>query len=643
MPDRSTQFILWFDEIGIEDVGLVGGKNASLGEMYRLLTSKGVRIPNGFAITAAAYRYILQHAGIEDEIKRALKGLDTHDVEDLARRGHRVRELIRNADIPVDLRAQIIAAYNKLSREYKSEEVDVAVRSSATAEDLPDASFAGQQETYLNVHGETALIESVKDCFASLFTNRAISYRVDKKFDHFKVALSIGVQKMVRSDLATSGVMFTVDTETGFKDVVFVTGIYGLGENIVQGAVNPDEYFVFKPTLKAGFKPIVKKVLGEKSMRMVYSMEGNKATKNVPVAKEDQQKFCLSDDEVLKLAEWGMIVEDHYTEVKGKWTPMDLEWAKDGKLNQLFIVQARPETVQSRNRHDVIESQQLLQKGKVLAQGKSVGDKIGQGPAHVITDVKDIARFKEGEVLITEMTDPDWEPIMKKASAIVTNRGGRTCFAGDTKVLTNRGFRTMMQIHEDYEHLLVPSLNRETLKLEWKPIIAVMKRRAPLIEISTSLTGRQAMNRLRLTPDHKMIGIEKRNIVDREIGEMMQKGDHLVIAQRVPGIGESTSTEQRFAYLLGALSTDGHISLTSRHGEVTFVQKPTPEKEAFIGEVISVMRATFGKNALVRPKPLSTGMIRGVPANGTANSYRWFGKLMASELLLEREGLVETL
>jgi len=429
VSDKSSQFVLWFDEIGIEDVGLVGGKNASLGEMYRLLAPKGVRIPNGFAITAYAYRYLIERAGIQEELKRALKGLDTMDVEDLARRGHRIREMIRNSDIPLELRQAIVDAYHKLSKGYKGDDVDVAVRSSATAEDLPDASFAGQQETYLNVHGETALLEAVKNCFASLFTNRAISYRVDKGFDHFKVALSIGVQKMVRSDLATSGVMFTLDTESGFKDVVFITGIYGLGENIVQGAVNPDEYVVFKSTLKQGFKPIIKKVLGEKSMRMVYSMEGNKATRNVPVAKEEQQKFCLSDKEVLQLAEWGVIIEDHYTEVKGRWTPMDMEWAKDGETDQLFIVQARPETVQSRKPKDVIKSYQLTQKGKVLAEGKSVGDKIGQGPAHVITNVKDIARFKDGEVLITEMTDPDWEPIMKKASAIVTNRGGRTCHA----------------------------------------------------------------------------------------------------------------------------------------------------------------------------------------------------------------------
>jgi len=427
MVSKSRAFILRFDQIGIGDVALVGGKNASLGEMYLHLTAKGIRVPNGFAITAYAYRYLLEKAGVEDDLRRVLKGLNTSDVHNLALRGHRIREIIRNCEFPIELRHAIIDAYHKLSKEYRSREVDVAVRSSATAEDLPEASFAGQQETYLNVHGESALMDACKNCFASLFTNRAISYREDKGFDHFKVALSIGVQKMVRSDLATSGVMFTLDTETGFKDAVFITGSYGLGENIVQGAVNPDEYYVFKPTLRLGYTPIIRKVLGEKSMRMVYSMEGAKATRNVAVPKEEQQIFCLSDKEVLMLAKWGMIIEDHYSAVKKKWTPMDIEWAKDGRLNQLFIVQARPETVQSQKRRDVIETYQLLQKSKVLAQGKSVGDKIGQGVANVITDVKDIAEFKDGQVLVTEITDPDWEPVMKKASAIVTNRGGRTC------------------------------------------------------------------------------------------------------------------------------------------------------------------------------------------------------------------------
>lgn len=426
---RDKEFILWFKDLRIEDVPLVGGKNASLGEMYRELTRKGVRIPNGFAITAHAYRHLLQHSGIEKEMRGLLAGLDVKNVKQLAERGRKVRELIRRAEFPDDLRLEINKAYALLSKEYRSADVDVAVRSSATAEDLPEASFAGQQETYLNIVGEHALLDACRNCFASLFTNRAIAYRAEKGFDHFKVYLSIGVQKMVRSDLASSGVMFTLDTESGFPHVCFVTSSYGLGENVVQGAVNPDEFYVFKPTLAKGFKPIIQKVLGEKAIKMVYAAEGPHPTKNVPTVPDDQKKFSLSDDEVIQLAKWGAIVEDHYSHKKGKWTPMDLEWAKDGQSGKLFIVQARPETVQSQKSRTVLEEYKLKQKGKVLAMGKSVGNKIGQGVAQVIKDAKQIEHFRPGDVLVTEMTDPDWVPIMRMAKAIVTNKGGRTCHA----------------------------------------------------------------------------------------------------------------------------------------------------------------------------------------------------------------------
>ncbi|MBD3310856.1 phosphoenolpyruvate synthase [Candidatus Woesearchaeota archaeon] len=426
--DKDTTFILWFDQLGIDDVPLVGGKNASLGEMYRNLAPKGVNIPNGFAVTAAAYRYLLEKSGTEDDIKNALEGLNTRDVEDLAKKGEKVRSIIRNADFPPELRDAIFEAYSNLEKQY-GEGVDVAVRSSATAEDLPTASFAGQQETYLNIRGPEQLLEACKKCFASLFTNRAISYREDKGFDHFKVYLSIGVQKMVRSDLACSGVMFSIDTESGFKDAVFITGSYGLGENVVQGAVNPDEYNVFKPTLKKGFRPIISRKLGDKSIKMIYTMEGNKTTKNVDVPVSERNRFVLSDDEVITLARWACTVEDHYSEKAGHFKPMDMEWAKDGETGQLFIVQARPETVMSQRDVNKLEEYELKEKGDVLAEGRSVGNKIGQGVANIIKDVKDISKFKEGQVLVTEMTDPDWEPIMKIAGAIVTNRGGRTCHA----------------------------------------------------------------------------------------------------------------------------------------------------------------------------------------------------------------------
>lgn len=418
-----AKYVVWFDQLGIKDVPTVGGKNASLGEMYRKLTPKGVQVPNGFAITANAYRYLLKAAGIEQEIKDILGDLDTGNISNLRERGHNVRAAILQAEFPEDLKKEIILAYAKLCKQYGSN-TDVAVRSSATAEDLPDASFAGQQETYLNIRGDYQLIEACKKCFASLFTDRAISYRVDKHFDHFKIALSIGIQKMVRSDKASSGVMFSIDTESGFKDVVFITSAYGLGENVVQGAVNPDEFYVHKPTLKKGFKPIISKTVGSKTLRMVYSEDGSKhPTKNVSVPDEMRRQFSITDKEVLKLAEWSCIIEGHYKK------PMDMEWAKDGVTGQLFIVQARPETVQSQKDVTTFEDYHMLEKGKVLISGQSVGAKIGAGIVTVIKSAHDMNKFKKGEVLVTDMTDPDWEPIMKIASAIVTNRGGRTCHA----------------------------------------------------------------------------------------------------------------------------------------------------------------------------------------------------------------------
>jgi len=425
-------FILWYDQLNNDDVQYVGGKNASLGEMYSNLTPKGIRIPNGFAITAYAYRYFLEKAGIKEQIKQILHDVDTTDMKNLSERGLKVRETIIKAEFPEDLKKSILASYRDLCGAYHKDraDIDVAVRSSATAEDLPDASFAGQQETYLNIRGDLQILESVKKCIASLFTNRAISYRVDKKFDHFSIALSVGIQKMVRSDMACSGVMFSIDTESGFKDVVYVTGSWGLGENIVQGAVNPDEFYIFKPTLKQGFKPIISQKLGSKELKMVYTHDGSKSsTKNIHTAPADKERFCLTNDEVLTLAKWACAIEDHYSWKAGHFKPMDMEWAKDGQSNELYIVQARPETVMSQKNKNVLETYVLKQKGTIVIKGKSVGSKIGSGEANVIKNVHDIGQFKKGQVLVTDMTDPDWEPIMKIASAIVTNRGGRTCHA----------------------------------------------------------------------------------------------------------------------------------------------------------------------------------------------------------------------
>ena len=446
---KEQALILWFEEVGIVDVPLVGGKNASLGEMIRQLTAKGVRVPTGFATTAYAYRYFIKEAGLEEKLRELFSDLDVEDMNNLRVRGKQARSLILNTPFPEDLRTAIAESYLKLCERYgvtaefcdrfepeyqeeckeKTQAVDVAVRSSATAEDLPDASFAGQQETYLNVYGVLDVLDACHRCFASIFTDRAISYRTLKGFDHFDVALSVGVQKMVRSDLASSGVMFSIDTETGFKNAALVTAAYGLGENVVQGAVNPDEYFVFKPTLKEGYRPILEKRLGSKEIKMIYDIGGSKLTKNVPVSEPEQVKYAINDEEILQLARWGCIIEDHYSEVRGVYTPMDIEWAKDGETGDLYIVQARPETVQSQKSKSVLKSYHLKGTSEVAVTGRAVGEMIGQGKAKVILDVHKIDEFEPGEVLVTNKTDPDWEPIMKRASAIVTNQGGRTCHA----------------------------------------------------------------------------------------------------------------------------------------------------------------------------------------------------------------------
>lgn len=421
----KENFILRLNEIGIEDIALVGGKNASLGEMIQ----RKVKVPPGFAITSNAYQYLIQEAGVLQDLKETLHDLDIHDSKALEKAGKRARTILLNCRIPSTLESAIVDAYHNLCLELGEKDVDVAVRSSATAEDLPSASFAGQQQSFLHIKGLTQLLEACKRCFASLFTNRAIVYRAENHFDHFKVYLSIGVQKMVRSDLASAGVIFTLDTESGFPDVVFITGSYGLGENVVQGAVNPDEFYVFKPTLKQGYRPLIDKRLGDKKNKIIYAKSPQFPTKKVNTSLQDRKQFCITDEEAMQLAKWAIEIEEHYSAKYGKWTPMDLEWAKDGITGELFILQARPETVQSQKNRNMIEEYKLLKKGKILAQGKSVGNKIADGRAHILLDVKDIAKFKAGEILITDITDPDWVPIMRIASAVVTNRGGRTSHA----------------------------------------------------------------------------------------------------------------------------------------------------------------------------------------------------------------------
>ncbi len=424
----SEDWIRRFDELCLADVPLVGGKNASLGELRRALAPLGVRVPDGFATTADAYRAFLREAGLNAVIDRALAGLDAGDLGQLQAAGRTVRAAILGAELPPPLAEAVRLAYQRLEAEHGAG-CDVAVRSSATAEDLPEASFAGQQETFLNVRGEAALLDAVRRCFASLFTDRAIVYRADHSFSHGEVALSVGVQRMVRSDLGAAGVMFSLDPESGFRDVVVINAAYGLGESVVQGTVNPDEYTVFKPTLHAGFRPVIQRRAGSKETRLVYDEGGSRGVKSVPVPLEERTRLVLDEDEILTLARWACQVEEHYSELRGSPTPMDMEWARDGRTGALFLLQARPETVHARASGLVLERHVLDGTGPVLATGRSVGEKIGAGRARVIRSAAGLAQLGAGEVLVTGMTDPDWEPVLKRAAAIVTDQGGRTCHA----------------------------------------------------------------------------------------------------------------------------------------------------------------------------------------------------------------------
>ncbi len=423
MRNLRKKYILWFKEISKKDVGLVGGKNASLGEMFSQLNKKGIRVPDGFATTSYAYWSFLEVNNLLPKLKKIFKKLDTRNIKKLQEAGRAARNLISKAEFPEDLKEEILKAYRILSKKYKTKNLSVAARSSATAEDLPTASFAGQHETYLNVRGEKELLTAVKKCIVSLFLDRAISYRAEKGFYHFKVALSVGVMKMVRSDVGSAGVIFTLDTETGFRDVVLINGSWGLGEMVVKGRVVPDEFLVHKPTLKKGFEPIISKILGTKRRKLVYTNKGNKTTEEIAVSKKSQNMFVLKEQEVLQLSKWACDIEDHYG------FPMDIEWAKDGKSKELFIVQARPETIHASKIGQSYNQYFLKQKGKLILEGEAIGSKIAFGKAKVIPNIVRIKDFKPGEILVTEMTDPDWTSIMKQAKAIITEEGGRTCHA----------------------------------------------------------------------------------------------------------------------------------------------------------------------------------------------------------------------
>jgi pyruvate,water dikinase len=434
MNNMENKFILGLHQAGIRDIERVGGKNASLGEMIQHLSKLGIRIPAGFIITVEAYQSFISYNHLAEKISSLIAEIDYENIESLRRAGLQIRNMIRNTKFPPDLSSMIIEAYYRLSAEYGQEITDVAVRSSATAEDLPDASFAGQQETYLNVRGPAAIMDSVRNCFASLFTDRAISYRQNFGFDHFAIGISVCIQKMVRSDLGSSGVAFSLDTESGFKDAIVINGIFGLGELIVQGSISPDEFIVFKPLLHGQFVPIIEKKLGLKDHMMVYGDDPDERVRIIPVEKSVQNKFCLDDQKIMQLAKWVAIIENYYTQLKGHWCPMDIEWAVDGMTHELFIVQGRPETIHSRKDHTKLTEYMMRPHQQTpILKGIAVGDQIGSGQVKIMYSLDkrltDGNEFKAGDVLVTDMTDPDWEPIMKKASAIITNKGGRTCHA----------------------------------------------------------------------------------------------------------------------------------------------------------------------------------------------------------------------
>ncbi|GBD34806.1 Phosphoenolpyruvate synthase [bacterium HR35] len=583
---KEEKHILWFNEITKEDVGLVGGKNANLGEMYQKLTDLGVRVPNGFAVTTKAYDYFIKSNNLEEKIKEILQNLDVYNVEKLQKAGETIRNFIKQGEFPEDLKKEILDAFEKLKKEY-GENLQVAVRSSASAEDLPQASFAGQQETYLNVT-EKDLLEKIKYCFASLFTDRAIFYRQEKGFDHFEVKLSAGVQKMVRSDLASSGVMFTIDTDSGLNKVIVINGVWGLGELIVQGKVIPDEWIVFKEGLEKGFRSIISKMLGEKVRKIVYAEKGG--VKEVETSQEERDNYSLNDEEVLELAKMGIIIERHYQRA------MDIEWAKDGIDGKLYIVQARAETVHSTKKYNVYEEYRLNPRQSdfdphqsVVLKGIAIGSKITSGRVRVIKDVSKINEFQEGEILVTEMTDPDWVVALKKAKGVITDKGGRTCFEGDTKILTNKGFMKIKDVVEKVnrgENLYSLSFDMRTYKLVWRKITEGFKRISAVKKI---IIGNKN-NYLISTPDHRFFTLFNRKLVKRAIESIIESKEGVLSFIKIPrcldnfdGLVERYELSNEKMYLLGSILSDGSIQKNKQGGYIiSFFQKINQDKINYI-------------------------------------------------------------
>lgn len=590
------QLVKFFDEVDMRSVGLVGGKNASLGEM---ICRTKVPVPFGFAITSDAYKYFIKYNKLDKEIRKILTNTNVKNIGQLKKSGKQIRSLIEAGKFPTDLEELILKSFDKLKS------AKVAVRSSATAEDLPDASFAGQQESYLNI-GKSELLKHVKKCFASLFTDRAISYREDKKFDHFKVYLSVGVQCLIKSDV--SGVMFTLEPDSGHKGFVFINGSWGLGDYIVQGKTNPDKYIVHKDTMG-----LISKELGSKTKMEIRTDKGVKGV-SVPVGK--QKSFVLSNIEIKKLVKYGLAIEKHYKK------PMDIEWAKSS--GKLWIVQSRPVTVNVK-KNEYVEYK--VDDGKVLATGSSIGRSVAQGNISVIKSIREMKRFKKGQILVTKETDPDWEPIMKLASGIVTEVGGSTCFSGDTKVLTDKGFLCISELDRrifEGEHFNILGYDYKNNKSIWKEIKSVHKNKKECIRIAVSQTGRVYNNTIDITPDHKMYTFDNRALIKKSLNQILNNQDGVCLVDNVPETNISVDNH-KLSYLLGALVTDGCIRLVKgkeklRRGIIVFTQKKTDEKADFIETVNSYFLEIFGKKFTPRDK-FTTGTIRGQLIQGSATDY----------------------
>ncbi|RJS85390.1 phosphoenolpyruvate synthase [Candidatus Bathyarchaeota archaeon] len=634
MASKREKLVLWFEELSKEDIPLVGGKNANLGEM----TQAGIPVPPGFAITAYAYKKFLTETGIAEKIYKTIEETvtDPNNPKQYEEASKKIRKIIESTPMPKEIEESIRKAYAELSKKTRVANVFVAVRSSATAEDLPDASFAGQQETYLNVRGEDELLEKTMKCWSSLFTPRAIFYRTQKGFRHEDVLISVGVQKMVNAKAA--GVAFTINPVTGDRSQIVIEGNWGLGESVVSGAVTPDDYIVDKETLK-----VIDRRIAKKTVEYIRDPETGK-TIHAEVPPERQEQPCLTDEEIRKLAELCKRIEEHY----GR--PQDIEWAIDRDLpfpENIFIVQSRPETVWSvkapPSEEEAVKAPSTER--VVVVRGLPASPGIYGGTAKVVLTTEEADKLiKKGDILVTKMTNPDWVPYMRVAGAIVTDDGGMTCFAGDVKLLTDRGFLRFKDVYEIIQQgipLKVLSFNLETMKTEWKNVAAAMKRRARLIRVAISQTGRAQKNTLDLTPDHKLLSLNGRKLLYEEVNTILSDQKMVCVADKIPSLTEELDPDADEAYVLGAIVSDGNINLTGNHGQVYFIQKPVPEKMPFINYVKRSFRKVYGYDLREYPKKPSMSFLRGRPVRGTATAYYCARKEVAERLDRLKRGIQE--